>query len=91
VLGASFDVPADNKAFADAQEFGFPLLSDAEQEVGRRYQVVRSPGDQYSPFPSRVSYLIDPAGVISRSYTVADVAGHADQVLRDLTSRRGAA
>ena len=32
----------------------------------------------------RVSYLIDPEGVIRRSYKVSDVRDHASQVLADL-------
>jgi len=86
VLGASFDTPAENKAFADAQEFAFPLLSDVDRTVGERYEATREGDDQYASFPRRVSYLIDPAGVIRRSYTVSDVAGHADEVLRDLSA-----
>jgi peroxiredoxin Q/BCP len=88
VLGASFDTPADNKAFAEAQGFGFPLLSDIDQQVGAAYQVRRRADDQYTDFPLRISYLIDPDGVIGESYMVADVAGHADQVLRDLAAHR---
>lgn len=38
----------------------------------------------------RVSYLIDPDGVIRRAYTVTDAAGHADEVLRDLDELRSA-
>jgi peroxiredoxin Q/BCP len=84
VIGASFDTPADNKAFAEAQSFGFELLSDVDRRVGEAYEVVRPEQDRYRDFPRRVSYLIDPAGVIRRAYTVADVAGHADQVLNDV-------
>ena len=86
VIGISFDTPADNKVFADAQEFGFPLLSDVDQQVGRRYDVRRDGDDQYAEFPRRVSYLIDPEGVIRRAYVVADVARHADDVLADLAA-----
>ena len=91
VLGASFDTPAETRAFAIAQSFGFPLLSDPERQAGRDYQVSRQPDDQYVAFPLRISYLIDPDGVIRRSYAVSDVAGHADQVLRDLAKLRPAA
>ena len=84
VLGISFDVPADNKAFADSQEFGFPLLSDVDRQVGRQYGVLRSGDDQYADFPQRLSYLIDPDGVIRKAYVVTDVAGHAAEVLADL-------
>lgn len=84
IIGASFDSVAENKAFADAQRFPFPLLSDVERAVGRRYQVVRPDDDQYAAFPLRVSYLIDPAAVIRRAYSVTDVGDHAAAVLRDL-------
>ena len=88
VLGASFDPPAENKAFAEAQRLGFPLLSDVDRAVGRAYRTVRADDDQYARFPLRVSYLIDPDGVIRRVYPVADVAHHADEVLDDLRSLR---
>ncbi len=84
VLGASFDTPAENKVFVDDQAFGFRLLSDVDRRVGARYEVVRSADDQYVSFPLRLSYLIDPDGIIRRSYAVTDVGGHAEQVLRDL-------
>ena len=40
--------------------------------------------DRYAAFPLRISYLVDPAGMIRRSYRVADAANHGDEVLRDL-------
>ena len=85
VLGASFDGPDENKAFSEAQGFDFPLLSDSERIVGATYGVVRSDDDKYAAFPLRLSYLIGPDGLIRRSYAVTDVAGHAEEVLRDLT------
>jgi peroxiredoxin Q/BCP len=84
VLGASFDTIDENRAFAEAQQFPFRLLSDVERVVGRQYQVVRPAEHQYPDYPQRVSYLIDPDGVIRRSYAVHDVAGHAAEVLADL-------
>jgi peroxiredoxin Q/BCP len=86
ILGASFDTPAENKAFADEQEFGYRLLSDADRRVGTAYDVVRPPDDKFAALPQRVSYLIDPEGTIQRAYAVTDVAGHADEVLADLGS-----
>jgi thioredoxin-dependent peroxiredoxin len=86
ILGASFDLPADNLAFAEAQEFPFALLSDPDRTVGAAYEVVRAPDHQYANFPERFSYLIDPAGVIRKSYAVSDVAGHAAEVLADLVA-----
>ena len=86
ILGASFDMPAENRAFAEEQSFGFRLLSDVDREAGRRYEVTRPDADQYARFPIRASFLIDPEGVIRRVYTVTDVAGHADAVLADLAA-----
>jgi peroxiredoxin Q/BCP len=89
ILGASFDTVAENKAFAVEQEFAYPLLSDVDRRVGASYEVTRAAGDQYADYPLRVSYLIDPDGVIRRSYQVSDVASHADVVLADLAVLQG--
>ena len=51
--------------------------------------MLRPEQERYRDFPLRVSYLIDPAGVIRRAYTVADVAGHADHVLHDVALLSG--
>lgn len=86
VLGASFDTPAENKAFHDAQQFPFALLSDVDRTVGRAYDVERT--GKYADYPQRRSFLIDPAGALRKIYDVDDVAAHADTVLADLDSLR---
>lgn len=88
MLGASFDTPEDNKAFADTESFGFRLLSDVDRAVGTAYGAVRPPDDQYAAMPKRVSFLIDPDGIIRRTYEVKDTAAHADEVLADLATLR---
>ena len=85
MLGASFDTVEANHAFAVAQRFPFRLLSDVDHAIGERYEAVRPSGHQYADYPERISYLIDPAGVIRRSYAVHDVAAHAAEVIADLT------
>lgn len=82
IVGASSDRPEENRKFCDEQSFGFTVLSDVDRRVGERYEVARAGDDQYGPL--RMSYLIDPEGVVRRSYRVADVSNHADDVLRDL-------
>lgn len=84
VLGASFDTVESNHAFATAQQFPFRLLSDVDRSVGASYEVVRPSSHQYAEFPERIGYLIDPDGVIRRSYAVHDVAGFAGLVVADL-------
>ena len=83
VLGASFDTPVDNRAFAADQEYPFLLLS-ADRSTGEAWEVARPADDRFATFPRRYSYLIDPAGIVRRAYDVTDVAGHADTVLADL-------
>jgi peroxiredoxin Q/BCP len=85
-LGASFDTPEDNKAFAEAESFGFRLLSDVDRKVGQLYEVTRGPGEQYPNFAQRIAYLIDPDGMIRKPYQVSDVGGFAAEVLADLRS-----
>lgn len=84
ILGASFDTVEENRAFAEAQEFPFRLLSDTDRTVGAEYEVVRPEGDQYADYPRRYSYLIAPSGLVHRAYDVTDVAAHADEVLGDI-------
>jgi peroxiredoxin Q/BCP len=84
ILGASFDTPAENLAFANVQGFEFPLLSDVDHKVGTAYHVVREPDQQYAIYAKRHSFLIDTEGFIRRVYVVTDVAIHATQVLADL-------
>ena len=86
VLGASFDTVEGNLEFAELQDFGFSLLSDVDRSVGTAYEVVRASDDRYGAFAERFSYLIDPDGVIRRTYSVSDVTTHADDVLRDLSA-----
>jgi peroxiredoxin Q/BCP len=88
VIGASFDTIAENKAWSAAQGFGFRLLSDTDHVVGREYEVEREPDDQYAAFPLRVSYLIDPDGIIRKTFAVSGVADHATAVLDSLAELR---
>jgi peroxiredoxin Q/BCP len=88
VLGASFDTPAENKAFADEHSFDYRLLSDVDKAVGTQYEAVRDADDKFPQFAKRIAYLIDPEGVIRRSYEVTDVNSFAGDVLDDLDRLR---
>ena len=84
MLGVSFDTPEDNRIFAEAEQFGFRLLSDVDQRVGAMYQATRPAGDERAGFAMRIAYLIDPEGIIRKAYEVTDTGGFAQQVLDDL-------
>jgi len=84
VIGASFDTPEDNRAFAEQNGFPFRLLSDVDRTVGTVYETKRFPDEPSPEFAKRRTYLIDPEGRIVRAYRVRDIPAHPDEVLRDL-------
>jgi peroxiredoxin Q/BCP len=59
-------------------------LSDVDRTVGARYETKRAPEESSPEYAKRRTYLIDPQGVIVRSYRVTDIPAHPDQVLADL-------
>jgi peroxiredoxin len=64
-------------------------LSDEDRQIGAAYEVIRPPGDERANFALRIAYLIDPQGVIRKTYEVTDTAGFADEVLADLQGLQG--
>lgn len=90
MLGASFDTVEEQKAFAEAQEFPYRLLSDTSREVGRSFDAEREEGEDYYEMglPRRISYLIDPEGTIVKNYDLAgqDLSAHAGQILADIAA-----
>jgi peroxiredoxin Q/BCP len=88
ILGISFDTPEENRAFREKFDFPFRLLSDHDEQVGVAYET-RDPGTDKVHFAKRLAYLIDPDGVIRKSYQVADTAAFAGEVLVDLHGLRG--
>lgn len=92
-MGISFDTPEDQKAFAEAERFPYRLLSDIDKAIGAAYDVLRQPDDRLYEFgPKRITYLINPDGVIARSYDLDDHKGldvHADRVLADIRELQG--
>jgi peroxiredoxin Q/BCP len=84
VIGASFDPPDENKAFAVQQELPYALLSDQTGAVADAYGVRRPPGSRWEMYPERRTFLIDRRGVIRKIYDVTDVFAHPDDVLADI-------
>ena len=65
--------------------FRFPLLSDPDRSIARLLDVRRPVGHPLASVPRRVTYLIDPAGLVRRAYDVGrHIEGHAEEVLADL-------
>ena len=90
LLGASFDTPEDNKAFAEKHGFTGTLLSDVDRAVGALYETKKAPEEKFPDNAKRRTYLIDPDGVIRKAFRVTDIPGHPQELLdalRELTAK----
>jgi thioredoxin-dependent peroxiredoxin len=80
VLGASFDDPAANKAFAEKFKFPYQLLSFTKAD-GKTYGAC---DESESNYARRISYLIGPDRKIVKAYPKVKPADHPTQVLADI-------
>lgn len=86
VFGISVDSVAKHRKFADKYELPFTLLADPEKEVVSAYGVwgkKKFMGREYMG-TMRISFLIDPKGVIAKIYEQVKPETHAEEVLKDL-------
>jgi peroxiredoxin Q/BCP len=81
ILGASFDTPEKNAAFAQKFGFTFPLLSDTDRKLGLAYGAADDPSASSA---KRISYLIGPDGKIKKAYPKVNAAAHPEEILKDL-------
>jgi peroxiredoxin Q/BCP len=81
VLGISFDTVEDNRYFADAQGYEFPLLCDVDRKIGLAYHACESARDEY---PRRITYVIGADGRIEQAIETKDPAGQAAALLPSL-------
>jgi peroxiredoxin len=65
------------------------LLSDVDHTVGRAYGVEPGPESRHPDYARRLTFLIDPNGVIAGEWQVADIPAHPDEVLAEIRSRSG--
>lgn len=89
-MGISYDPPEDNKAWAEMMSFEFPLLSDPDRSIADSLDVSRQPPHPLFALPRRVTYLIDPEGVVAEAYDVGrNIQGHGQEVLETLRALAG--
>jgi thioredoxin-dependent peroxiredoxin len=80
VLGVSFDEPALNKQFVEAEQLNFRLLSDTD----RRLAVAVGAADSTdAKAAKRISYLVGADGKVIKAYADVDPNVHAGQVVVD--------
>ena len=85
VVGVSTDKPGTLAKFRDKHGFRFTLLSDAEKEIAAAYGTLKEHGKS----ANRVTYLIDPEGIVRAVWPKVRVDGHAEKVLARLKELSG--
>lgn len=78
VVGISTDSLDLHGSFCGAEGLAYPLLSDPEGEVSRRY------GSWLAPSALRHTFLIDPQGLIRARWVAVRPLAHSQEVLETL-------
>ncbi len=86
VFGMSKDSVKSHKKFATKYNLPFTLLADEDMAVITKYGAFKEKSMFGKPVrgTSRISYLINPEGVIAKGYPEVDPANHALELLKDL-------
>jgi peroxiredoxin len=78
VLGISTDTFFAQKAWADAQQLNFPLLSDYNKDVIRKYGVVNPDMIGLKDIAKRAVFVIDRTGVVRHREVLDDARNEPD-------------
>ncbi len=87
IVGVSTDKPGTLAKFRDKHGFRFTLLSDAGKEIATAYGTLKEHGKS----ANRITYLIDPEGIVRAVWPKVKVDGHAEKVLARLKELTGGA
>ena len=79
IVGVSVDSVDDQCAFADKYSLPFPLVADTSKTVATEYGVLGPRGTA-----RRVTFLIDPKGVVSKVIDTSDALEHVSVARREL-------
>ncbi|MBP9669889.1 thioredoxin-dependent thiol peroxidase [Candidatus Woesebacteria bacterium] len=90
IIGISKDSVASHKKFAQKYSLTFPLLSDSDHSVIEEYSAWGEKKFMGKVFLGilRMTYLIDPAGNIVKTYEKVNPTVHASEILSDLKELR---
>jgi thioredoxin-dependent peroxiredoxin len=91
VLGVSADDAAAHRRFAEKHGLSFPLLIDPDKSMLEAYGawVEKQRFGKRHLGVQRITYLIDPEGVVARVWPRVRAEGHADEVRAALTELQG--
>ncbi|NCF51787.1 redoxin domain-containing protein [Gammaproteobacteria bacterium] len=83
ILGVSRDSIGSHEKFKSKQNFPFDLISDPDESLCRKFDVIREKTLYGRKFMGveRSTFLIDSAGKLRREWRKVKVKGHAEEVL----------
>ncbi|MGV3485603.1 MAG: thioredoxin-dependent thiol peroxidase [Planctomycetaceae bacterium] len=86
VVGVSGDSSASHAKFRDKYSLNFPLLSDPDHAVSKKFGAYREKNmyGKKSMGIQRSTFLIDPSGVVRKVWKRVRVDGHDQQVIEAL-------
>ena len=80
IVGASFDTPADNQAWAEDEEFAFELWSDDDKTLALYYGSISKDSTSYA---GRVTRILDESGVLVDEFDGVNTSTGPQDVLED--------
>ncbi len=84
VVGVSTDTLDSHGSFCGSEGLAYPLLSDPQGEMIRRY------GSWLAPSALRHTFLIDPAGIVRARWLGVRPLGHSQEVIAALREAQAA-
>jgi len=82
ILGVSVDSNESHKEFSKKYSLPFPILSDINGEVAKKYDSFGSfVGFKYA---SRHTFIINPSGKIHKIYKKVDPKNHVEEIITEL-------
>ncbi len=88
VLGVSVDDVDSHRSFCTKERLNFKLLADTKAEVTKAYGSAMTYGGK--ELSARNTFLVDPAGVIRKTYIKVNPQTHSDDLLADLATFQAA-
>jgi len=82
VVGVSVDDSGSHAKFAEKYKLPFPLLADVDGKVADSYGALTNLG--IIKISKRYTFLIDPKGMVAKSYLSVDTSRHSQEIIDDL-------
>lgn len=83
ILGVSLQNENSHQQFCEKEGLSFKLLADTKAQVSALYDSLVNAG--IAKLSTRHTFLIDPSGIVRKTYLSVAASKHSEEVLADLT------